>query len=301
MSKTAVEVTLLLFGLVAIPAQVHDWTQSAKLTVLTAAVLSGVLIWTVGVDLWRDWFPQFLGTTIPQPNSMTLTLEVSGAIDPEFRARGEIHQSFVFSAEPGVEECADLIESASVDEARDLWSSPDSTLAYCAKARRGHAVWVHWRPNHRIIPYTLYEHRYLWQLDGFGPDGFYYYARVNRRVGTASIKFTTPKEISHAVTPLLPIWRRTFSGWFYWRLLTTRRSRVEPGVVETSDGNRTVRVAVENPPYGRVVMLFVVFRGGLNNIESEVRKEHPLRYWMSRHILRRSPHQSALRAAGGST
>ena len=152
-------------------------------------------------------------------------------VEPGVGALVTVRRTLVFLEVPEPGDLVDTIPESGVDPTNSLYESPDALEI--ARAPRGRAMRVAWRPRGVITPYALYTHQYSWRPSGsYAQPAQYTEVACEMRTGALVLEMITPATFEAAVVFRRPRWPR----------LTTERRVIEHALraLDSNEGERPV-------------------------------------------------------------
>ncbi len=131
-------------------------------------------------------------------------------VEPGVGALVTVRRTLVFLEVPEPGDLVDAIPEAGADPANSLYESPDGLEI--ARAAKGRATLVAWRPRDVITPYALYTHQYSWRPAGsYAQPAQYTELACEMKTGALVLEMITPAMFETAVVFRRPRWRRLSS------------------------------------------------------------------------------------------
>jgi hypothetical protein len=128
-------------------------------------------------------------------------------VEPGVGALVTVRRTLVFLDLPDPGDLVDIVPEAGADPANAVYESPDALEI--ARAQRGRAMLVCWRPRNVVTPYALYTHEYSWRPQGtYGQPAQYTEIGCDMRTGAVVLEMLTPATFEAAVVFKRPRWPR---------------------------------------------------------------------------------------------
>lgn len=150
-------------------------------------------------------------------------------VEPGVGALVTVRRTLVFLEVPEPGDLVDTIPETGSDPTSALYESPDALEI--ARAPRGRAMLVAWRPRQAVTPYALYTHQYSWRPSGsYAQAAQYTEIGCQMRTGALVLEMITPASFEAAVVFKRPSWPR----------LKTERSVMQHAlrVLDANEGER---------------------------------------------------------------
>lgn len=259
--ERAFTVALMILGIVLLPREVYDATQSSLLYYGTIVFVILIVLLFYSRDImaslfnWRLRYNRF-----PTPGFIGRR-DLRIDIDKDYVATMSRESQITFLKPPRADDMVDVMDSLPGHQVEQRHYCSNDSAVDDIRYKDG-AIKVYWRPSDgEILPLVPYDHHMSYVSPSlYGDDAFYHANYIDRDIGVATFTASTPVQVVEAVAFTLPFWQSAVNGK---RLLQHYKIRPRRGCAQPviMPGGKEVRWRLERPKKGRVYVLFCVYEG----------------------------------------
>lgn len=265
-------VILTVCGILFLPSQVYEFTQSWPMTIAVTAL---ALI-TLGISACVFLFPGLInrrfGVARYRARAIVPRRQELVEINDKFQATVTRRNEIIFLDTPSAEDRLDLIDLLPGEEMHERsYRSSDSTVG--DTRRKGlNTLAIYWLPKKPITPYVPYEHEMSYVSPSlYGDDAFYNSLLVDREIGITDIEVRSERKIEEVVGFVMPVWAAavTIKRLYNYGLSGRRRGCEQPVLL---GGGHKVVWSLSRPKRGRVYVMLGIYAGQKDRYVRESRE-----------------------------